>query len=34
MIASFKAKNTDAARNKGGSPTALDEWIALRFGAS
>lgn len=33
MIASLIAKNTAEARKKGGSPTALDEWIALGLGA-
>lgn len=31
-IASLMAKNTEDARKKGGSPTALDECIALTFG--
>lgn len=34
MMASFIAKNTADARKNGGSPTALDEWIAVGFGAS
>lgn len=34
IIASLMAKKTDEARKNGGSPTALDEWIALSFGAS
>lgn len=34
MMASLMAKNTAEARKKGGSPTALDEWMALGFGAS
>lgn len=31
-MASFMAKNTADARKNGGSPTALDEWIAFIFG--
>jgi hypothetical protein len=32
LTASLMAKNTADARKNGGSPTALDEWIALTFG--
>ena len=32
LMASLIAKNTQDARKKGGSPTALDEWMALTFG--
>lgn len=32
MIASLMANNTADARKNGGSPTALDEWMALTFG--
>lgn len=35
IIASLMAKKTAEARKNGGSPTALDEWMALStFGAS
>lgn len=32
IMASLMAKKTAEARKKGGSPTALDEWIAFTFG--
>lgn len=32
-IASLMAKKTEEARKNGGSPTALDEWMAFGFGA-
>lgn len=32
MIASLMAKKTDEARKNGGSPTALEEWMAFTFG--
>jgi hypothetical protein len=32
IIASLMAKKTAEARKNGGSPTALDEWIAFTFG--
>lgn len=32
MIASLMAKKTAEAKKNGGSPTALDEWIAFTFG--
>lgn len=32
-MASLMAKNTDEARKKGGSPTALEECMAFEFGA-
>jgi len=32
MMASLMANNTDDARKNGGSPTALEEWMALTFG--
>ena len=31
-MASLMAKNTEEARKNGGSPTALEEWMALGFG--
>jgi hypothetical protein len=31
-MASLMAKNAADARKNGGSPTALDEWIAFTFG--
>ena len=31
-IASFIANKTEEARKNGGSPTALDEWMAFGFG--
>lgn len=34
IIASLMAKNTAEARKNGGSPTALEEWMALTLGAS
>lgn len=32
MMASLMAKSTTEAKKKGGSPTALEEWIAFGFG--
>lgn len=32
LMASLMAKNTADARKNGGSPTALDEWMAFTFG--
>ena len=32
LMASLMAKNAADARKNGGSPTALDEWMALTFG--
>jgi hypothetical protein len=32
LMASLMAKNAADARKNGGSPTALDEWIAFTFG--
>ena len=32
VMASLMAKKTDEARKNGGSPTALDEWMAFTFG--
>lgn len=31
-MASLIAKKTDEARKNGGSPTAFDEWMALKLG--
>jgi len=32
MMASLMANNTEDARKNGGSPTALEEWMAFTFG--